>query len=138
MLGSAKSDNAEEFSQLEHIPIERSKIHPKYNPDTDEYDFWMIKLKWASQLYANEIVSLDTPTDGFESNSGDDLVTMGFGRLSSIRPYPNVLHEVTLSYITNVDCTSVYGYAPGRITDSMLCAGTRDGEGDCYVSLSTS
>lgn len=138
MLGSAKSDNAEEFFQLEHIPIERSKIHPRYNPETKEYDFWIIKLKWASQLYANEIVALDTPTDGFEPNSGDDLVTMGFGMLSTNQPGPNVLHEVTLRYITNVDCTSVYGYTPGSITDSMLCAGTIDGKGDCYVSLPTS
>jgi len=135
VLGSVEGDNADEFFQLEHIPIERSEIHPRYNPETIEYDFLVIKLKWASKLYAHEIVALDTPFDGFEPNSGDDLTIMGFGRLSSNLPSPNVMHEVTLKYVTTSDCTSVYKYPPGRITDSMLCAGTIDGEGTCSVSL---
>jgi hypothetical protein len=139
VLDASAGDSADEFYQLEHIPIERSKVHPKYNPLTGEYDFWLIKLKWPSQLYADQVIDLDTPMDDFELTKDDMLVSMGFG-LSMQSPQkisPTVLQEVTLKYITNGDCIAPKTkYPASRITNSMLCAGSNVGKGACRVIIS--
>jgi hypothetical protein len=102
---------ADEFYNLEHIPIERDEIHPKYNIGTVlSYDFWAIKLKWASKLYADQVVALDSPTDGLELKSGDDLVTFGFGTLTVDGTQPNIMQEVTIDYIPNTSCGSYASY----------------------------
>ena len=136
ILDAGDGDFDTEFLNLEHIPIETSEVHPNYNPTTHENDFWMIKLKWASQLYANELVVLDTPTDGFEPTSGDNLIAMGFGDIQTGGPSSNVLKENNLDYITNAECTSApNSWLPGDITDSMLCAGTVPGQSTCQVLI---
>ena len=106
---------ADEFYNLEHIPIAQDEIHPSYNGNTNSYDFWAIKLKWASKLYADQAVALDSPTDGLELKSGDDLVTFGFGTLTSGGTTPNIMQEVTIDYIPNASCGS---YASGEIDAS--------------------
>ena len=100
------SGEADEFYNLEHIPIAQDEIHPSYNGNTNSYDFWAIKLKWASKLYADQVVALDSPTDGLELKSGDDLVTFGFGTLTSGGTTPNIMQEVTIDYIPNASCGS--------------------------------
>ena len=126
--------DADEFFNLEHIPIALEEIHPSYDPNTMVNDYWMIKLQWASKLYANQIVALDTPTDGFELKSGDDLVTFGFGTLTSQGATPNLLQEVTVDYIPNDVCVNNYGYASNEIFDTMICAG-RAGKDSCQVII---
>lgn len=132
VLNKAAGDDANEFSQLEMIPIEYSEIHPKYNPETLEYDFWIIKLQWPSQLYADKVVTIDSPTDSFVLNSGKNLSLMGFGRLKAGGSSPNALHEVALEYMTNSDC--IARGVLSLVTDAMLCAGTTVGKGACHVS----
>lgn len=97
---------ADEFYSLEHIPIAQDAIHPSYNENTNSHDFWAIKLKWASKLYADQVVELDSPADGLELKSGDELVTFGFGTLTSGGATPNILQEVTIDYIPNANCGS--------------------------------
>ena len=125
---------ADEFYNLEHIPIALDAIHPQYNGNTNANDFWAIKLQWASKLYANQVVVLDAPTDGVDLKSGDDLVTFGFGTLTSGGTTPNIMQEVTIDYITNADCVNSYGYASNEIDASMICAG-RAGKDSCQVII---
>lgn len=134
-LQKSAGDDADEFSQVEMIPIEYSEIHPKYNPETLEYDFWIIKLLWPSQLYANEVVTIDSPTDSFVLTSGTKFTLMGFGNMKTGGSSPNVLHEVALEYMTNADCIA-RGVHSLRVTDAMLCAGITVGKGACHVSIS--
>ena len=123
---------ADEFYNLEHIPIALEAIHPNYDDITITHDFRAVKLKWASKLYANQVVALDSPTDGVDLKSGDDLVTFGFGTLTSGGTTPNIMQEVTLDYITNTDCVNNYGYESSDIDSSMICAG-RAGKDSCQV-----
>ena len=134
VLNKAAGDDADEFSQLELIPIEHSEIHPKYNPVTLDYDFWIIKLQWPSQLYADKAVTIDSPTDSFILSSGNNLSLIGFGRLKAGGSSPNMLHEVTLDYMTNSDCIARGAISP-PLTDAMLCAGTTVGKGACHVRI---
>lgn len=110
---------ADEFYNLEHIPIAQDAIHPSYNGNTNSNDFWAIKLQWASKLYADQVVALDSPTDGLELKSGDELVTFGFGTLTSGGITPNILQEVTIDYIPNANCGS---YPSSQIDASVSCA----------------
>ena len=126
-------DSGIEFYKIEHIPIAQSSVHPNYKADTMDNDFWMIRLQWASKLYSGNVVSLDTPTDALvlSSTSGADLVTFGFGTLSSGGATPNVMQEVVVDYISNAACVAQpYGYYSSDITPSMMCAG-RSGKDSC-------
>lgn len=54
----------------------------------------------------------------------DELVTFGWGTLTSGGISPNVPHIVTVFYETNEQCNEDYSelYGPGSITPEMLCA----------------
>ena len=101
------------------------------------YDFLMIRLQWASSLYAGNTIALDTPTDDLvlANTSGTDLIVMGFGMLESASTTgPNVMQKVVVDYISNEACVSEpYQYFPPEITPVMLCA-ERTGKDSCQVS----
>lgn len=128
-------DKDDDFTMIEHIPIEISEIHPKYNPDTFEYDFWLIKLQWPSQLYADQVVDLDSFTDDFDLTTNEELVTIGFGQAATgERSPPNVLQETTLKYISNSDCIAPKTKYPStKIFDSMLCLQSDGAMNACRV-----
>jgi trypsin len=117
---------AAKFYNIEHIPIAESVVHPKYNADTLDNDFWMIRLQWASNFVSENVAQRDTPTDSLvlASISGADLVVIRFGTLTSGGVTPNVMQEVIVDYVSNAACVSQpYGYSSSDITSSMMCAG---------------
>jgi hypothetical protein len=122
-----------EFGFVEHIPFETHEVHPQYNPDTFEHDLWMIKLQWPSQMYANQVVVLDTPTDGVILTPGNDVQVMGFGTLSSGGTTPNVLQTVTLQHISTAECTAPGNYDPSAITHDKFCTSVAGGVDTCQV-----
>jgi len=133
-------DGDDDFDSIEHIRIEHSEIHPKYDLETKKYDFWVIKLKWATKLYAEKVIALhqnDADVD-FVLPSGTPLVTMGFGTMNEDGALPNVLQKVTLKYISNSECTKPpYKYLNNEIYDSMMCAAA-DGDAEedtCEASI---
>ena len=55
---------------------------------------------------------------------------LGFGRLSSDGPKPDVLMQVSVPIVSQYKCTKAYGSS--RIHDSMICAGLdRGGKDSC-------
>jgi len=122
-----------EFYNIEHIPIAESIIHPNYNADTMNNDYWMIRLQWASTLYSGNAIALDSLTDDLllGSTSGRPLATMGFGTLAFGGSTPNTMQKVVVNYVSNVDCVSP-GYDPSVITSAMLCAAL-PGKDSCQV-----
>lgn len=125
------TDEVDEFLNLEHIPIAESYIHPNYISNTFDNDYWMIRLEWPSQKYADQVVSMDTPTDGLDLDDGQDheLTVFGFGTLSSGGSAPNVMREVDVDYKSNSNCGI---YPINQLTSNMICAG-RLGKDSCQV-----
>lgn len=132
---------ANEFLNIEHIPIKNSTSHPQYGNANNEgfhmpqFDFLILKLEWASQLYADQIIDLDTPTDDYGVNPGDRLVTMGLGRTAnSFDSHPKVLQEGTLEYVTNARCDEAWESWEDP-PDSTFCT-TSGGEVEpCWVIM---
>jgi hypothetical protein len=95
----------------------------------------MIRLQWASSLYAGNTVALDTPSDDLmlANTSGTDLVVRGYGKLASNGPTPIVMQKVVVDYISNKECVvDPYEWSSAQITPVMLCAG-RTGKAPCFV-----
>ena len=127
---------AAEFYNIEHIPIAETIMHPNYNDDTTNNDYWMIRLQWASTLYSGNAIALDSLTDDLllGSTSGRALVVMGFGRLASGGSTPNTMQKVVVNYVSNEECVSPNTeYDPSDITSAMLCAAF-PGKDSCQVS----
>lgn len=127
-------DEEVDFNKIEHIPVAESVLHPSYDPETKQYDFWLIKLQWATSQYAS--IDLDKPDDysgdSVSLKSADNLVTMGFG-LTSDGIAAEVLQMATVKYITHSNCTNanLYSYRKDEIYGSMICARGDGGEDTC-------
>lgn len=124
-------DGAEEFEKIEIIDFANSVTHPQYNSNTLNNDYWVIQLAHDTQLYQDQIVELDSPTDGFDLASGQDVTVVGMGATFSGGQTSDVLQEVTVDYITNAECcSSATQYECGDITENMMCA-ARAGKDSC-------
>ncbi len=131
-------DEEVDFNEIEHIPVAESVLHPSYDPETKQYDFWLIKLQWATSQYAS--IDLDKPDDysgdSVSLKSDDNLVTMGFG-LKSDEIAAEVLQMATVKYITYSNCTNAnpYSYRKDEIFGSMICARGDGGADTCEASV---
>eukprot|EP00510_Aplanochytrium_minuta_P006746 CAMPEP_0184037526 /NCGR_PEP_ID=MMETSP0955-20130417/40567_1 /TAXON_ID=627963 /ORGANISM="Aplanochytrium sp, Strain PBS07" /LENGTH=398 /DNA_ID=CAMNT_0026325691 /DNA_START=144 /DNA_END=1340 /DNA_ORIENTATION=- len=111
------TDNAEVNDVL---AVTAMRLHPNYDPETTENDFALLKLAVDSQFEPVAIANSDCTN--IESDS--DVTVMGFGNtepsgdvgdpnfpfqatLSFIAP--DILNEVSLSYVTNGQCDSSFG-----------------------------
>jgi hypothetical protein len=136
------ANKAAKYNSIKHIPIAEWVKHPQFIPQGAgvpplNYDFLMIRLQWASSLYASNTIALDASADDLvlANTSGTNLIVMGFSRLKSAATTgPNVMQKVVVDYISNAACVSEpYQYFPPKITPVMLCAG-RTGKDSCKVS----
>jgi len=114
-------DSQDEFTNIEQIPVKNVVVHPCYDEFSDDNDFMIIELEYATTMYLDNIVELDTPDDdGVDLVDGLSLTVMGNGNLFSADFFvpPDVLQEVDVG----VDSTCGE-YFPSDITQNMFCAG---------------
>jgi len=134
--------------------------HEAYDPATTSSDISLIKLEspnnpgqpmQASEVPANmkgNIVRLD---DGSFAVPDQIVTVAGWGTLSSGGPSPPIAQQVTVEYISNTNCQLEAGQPGrpnryrGRIDQTMLCAGQKNGapgkdscQGDSGGPLTTS
>lgn len=120
------NSETDEFNNIEHIKIAESVIHPNYNENTLDNDYWLIRLENDSRY---PIVELDTPNDDLDLSDMMELVVFGFGTTQQGGNQPNIIQEVTVDYKPNDRCGN---YGLNDLTDNMLCAG-RQGKDSCQV-----
>ena len=103
--------------------IAKRVVHPKYNPNTHVNDFLILKLtspvdKVPVNLNRNSAI----PT------TGEDLVAVGLGTLTTGGDLPTYLQEVTVQAVAQITCNQKYS---GNIdAASMICAGVPGGGKD--------
>jgi len=103
--------------------IAKRVVHPNYNPNTLVNDFLILKLKSpVDKVPVNLNRNNTIPT------SGEDLVAVGLGTLTTGGKLPTYLQEVTVQAVAQITCNQKYS---GNIdAASMICAGVAGGGKD--------
>lgn len=110
----ADTAGVEKFTALQIVK------HPGWNTNTMDNDFALVQLSADSKFAP---IALNTS----EITSVVDFVTAGWGTTSESGSLAKNLMKVTVPFVTTADCLSAY---PGDISDSMICAGFKEGGKD--------
>ena len=108
---------------VEH-EIECARNHPNYDQSNTNRDFSILTLKKPIALdksSAARAVCLPDKSDTNFVNAVTRFTVSGWGNLKSGGESPNVLHKVSVPFVSKQQCEQ--GYGQGSITDDMLCAG---------------
>mmetsp|Transcript_8148 Transcript_8148/g.12088 ORF Transcript_8148/g.12088 Transcript_8148/m.12088 type:complete len:362 (+) Transcript_8148:384-1469(+) len=112
-------DVTDPFDQEPAYSVVDVAIHPKFDYDTQNYDYMLLRLNREAKGYP--FISLD---DGSYGNSakllmGKDLTVMGWGAINEEGNTTNVLRETTLQAYDTETCVRQYG---DLAYDAVLCA----------------
>lgn len=106
--------------------IVKRNLHPKYNDDTLEYDFVILKLN--SPVTTLKPVNLNRnhgiPVDG------EVLSVVGFG-LTENGIIPQFLQETTVQAVNNAICNRQYINEGGALNAAVMLCATGDGKDSC-------
>jgi secreted trypsin-like serine protease len=98
-------------------------VHPKWNPDTFDYDVAVWKL---SSSASNITLATLATSDG---SVGADLLATGWGALKEGGNFPVDLRKVSVPLVAGSNCNDGNSYN-GAITERMICAGLDAGGRD--------
>jgi len=119
-------DNSNDDSSEQIRAVAEIVYHPEYDSFWISNDVAMIRLQ--SPLAYNELVQpAIIPVKGFVPIASTAQV-VGWGRVSSGGPLPNILQKANVTLVSDAVCRSRYGEED--ILDSMICAGD-DGKDSC-------
>jgi trypsin len=113
-------DRRDRGDKVEVHQAEKIIVHPKYNGITNDYDFALVKIKKESKYTPVQINR--TELDGL--NLMFTVIGWGVTREGYFR-LPEKLQKVDVPNVSQKDCQASYGV--DRITESMICAGYKEG-----------
>ncbi|MBN3305334.1 OVCH1 protein, partial [Amia calva] len=106
------------------LSVKEVILHPGYNDISLDYDVALLQLA-TPLVYNNYVHPVCLPSKSQEVNYSGSCTVSGWG--SKQGGYWNsTLQQLEVPVLTAEDCGSLY---PGRITESMLCAGSPLTEG---------
>lgn len=107
-------------------PVKNFWIHPKWNPDTFDYDVAVIKLKSkVSGIPANSLITKKQSQKSVKP--GKNSIVTGWGNTStSSSVFPTELRQVKVPFVSRATCNQPQSYN-GDITARMICAGFAGG-----------
>jgi hypothetical protein len=113
--------NQKNTQGAERIEVARSIKHPKYNPQTEAFDYRIVKLKHP--VRQNQTFCRINHQNNYPSG-GSNVVTVGMGVLTSNSGgIPGVLQKTTVQMVSYEDCKDAYYPDSGWIKkESMICA----------------
>ncbi|KAI4459622.1 polyserase-related [Holotrichia oblita] len=107
----------------EVIAVNTINNHPRYNPDTYEFDISIISLV-SPLTFGAAVAIVALPTQGQYIPEGAQAIVTGWGAMVENGTAPVVqLQAVSVPVISNERCHVFYQAVGDNITDSMLCAG---------------
>jgi len=128
LLGNHKNSDSNDHMRVDVAEINN---HERYNSQTDDFDFSMLKLSQEINWAANpQIRPACLPTNTYKDYAGVTATATGWGDTSYGGSQSNALLEVDLTVLTNHACRNDYGYYSYEISDSMLCANVAGGGKD--------
>ena len=110
----ADTAGVEKFTALKVVK------HPDWDSNNMQNDFALIQLSGDSKFAPVKLNSA-------EINGGVNFVTAGWGTTSESGSVSKKLMKVTVPFVDKETCEAAY---PGSLSDSMLCAGYKEGGKD--------
>lgn len=109
--------------------------HPKYNPQTIDFDFSLLKLEEEIE-FNDKMRSIELPK--FNDTVEDNTVCLvtGWGDTKSLFASSKSLRGVEVPIYNFNDCKQLYK-SHGGITERMLCAGFQKGKRDACQGMLT-
>merc|ERR1719436_123990 len=93
-----------------------------------DYDYALIELQQMAPVWTSSCIgTVCLPSPQQSIASGKECWITGWGTLQSGGSTPRYLQEAAVTTVSNSECNQAYS---GRITEAMLCAQGRDGNGD--------
>ncbi|MFZ5910111.1 MAG: trypsin-like serine protease [Chloroflexota bacterium] len=109
----------------QHRNVANIVVHPKWDPNTMDYDIALLKLASPVTLGGSgetKTAAVPLVPSGIGALTGTTSWVTGWGNTESSVGYPDELYEVSVPVIANSVCNDASHYN-GDITDRMLCAG---------------
>ena len=117
------------------VRVSKEFIHPKYNEQTTNNDFMVLKL--SRETKAGTPVKINSSRSTPQDNQ--NVVVMGFGVTNeNTQQTSNKLMEVTVKVVSDSECRQKYGNEV--IASTMICAASPSkdscqGDSKCIASL---
>uniref|UniRef100_A0A8C6QBS2 Kallikrein related-peptidase 6 n=1 Tax=Nannospalax galili TaxID=1026970 RepID=A0A8C6QBS2_NANGA len=122
-LGKHNLRQRENFQK--RISVNRTVVHPHYNPTTHDNDIMMVRLRFPARL-SKTIQPLPLKRDCSQENPSCRI--LGWGKMRD-GDFPDTIQCAEVQLVPHEECERAY---PGKITQNMLCAGDRrDGNDSC-------
>ncbi len=117
-----------ELDEAESFTAEKIIVHPKYGQLRPyNFDFALIKLSGSS---ASPVVELNSEEIEIKASQPIEATVAGWGITSASKTkLPAILQQAEVPLVPTVICNQIQSYS-GAITDSMLCAGFKEGNSD--------
>lgn len=125
--GSSRTTRGGTLSDVSEIIV-----HPNYDPDTENFDFMLMKLKRPIRLNdRQQAIKLASSTKIIPD--GTNVIASGWGDTQNTLEQTEFLRAVVVQTVNQDTCNTAYS---DGITLNMLCAGTEAGGQDsCQVSV---
>uniref|UniRef100_A0A8C4PZF9 Peptidase S1 domain-containing protein n=1 Tax=Eptatretus burgeri TaxID=7764 RepID=A0A8C4PZF9_EPTBU len=112
--------------------VKRVITHPKYNPNTIDYDVALLHLNRFVN-FSSFIQPACLPSSSHLFATGQKCWVTGWGATKYKYSYPSTLQELEISVISDQNCSDLYSTINDVITPRMMCAGFIEGGKDsCY------
>lgn len=97
--------------------------HPKFNGDTFDYDFAILKLEKPLTL-SRTVKTIKLPKEGFSVQPGTQCTVSGFGYTEE-NMVSTYLRSTLVSIIENKKCAAMFNVPEVEfvVTKQMICAG---------------
>jgi trypsin len=109
------------------ISVASQRLHPHYNPNTDENDFLIVKL--TGGVPNAQLVTLNGVDDFPAIGDDSQLRVIGVGNTVENGSYADYLRQVDVDFIDSDTCKRLNGFSQSE-SNVMVCAGKLDGGKD--------
>ncbi|XP_050084936.1 trypsin-1-like [Anopheles aquasalis] len=132
--GASPSSLAVRYGSSEHaaggtlVPVARVVSHPKYDGSTISYDFSLLELEEAIH-FSDKAQSVDMPEQNEPVEDATLCKVSGWGNTQNWSESTKLLRAANVPTVNQSECQEAYADF-GGITDTMLCAGYKNGGKD--------
>lgn len=117
IVGEHDTSRGDETNATRLYQISAAYVHPNYDEITQVNDIAVLKIRGTIR-YSNEVGPACLPVQHSpDTFGGDYVIALGWGLLDFGGEKPTTLQEVTLSVLTNLECSKSYS----NVSRNQIC-----------------